>query len=351
MSKTVGHRSRLRWFALSMVALVALTACAPSGGAGPAGSSPAGGSGPASLGQLNVGLGTAPPDLTSHFLFYTNEKGFYKSRGLDVTIKPFNGDQTALRALAVGDVDLEWTGCAAAMQAIEVGAPLRVVSAFNPQVDYLFVAQKDIKSPKDMVGKNLGVSQPGAVSWSVPKLMIAADGGDFGKVNVISIGGTSARVQALVAKKIDGAVLNGYAALTAAKYDYLHVIADGVKQLPDYLYACEVTTEKVLASRKAALQAFVTGTMEGVRWFYAHPDEAAAMSKKLLPDLDTAILTASLKALAAKLYWKEGGVLPESTWKYTNDVMQKSGELKGPLDYSKIVVTEFALNAQKEFKK
>jgi len=334
--------SHARWMALCMALAIVFAACGPSGTAAPTNS------GPVSLGQLKVGLGTAPPDLTSHFLYYSLDQGFYKKRGLDVEIDPFNGDQTALRALATGAVDLEWTGCAAALQAIEVGAPLRIISAFNPQIDYLLVAQNGITSPKDLVGKNLGVSQPGAVSWSVPKLMIQGDGGDFGKVNVVSIGGTSARVQALAAKKIDGAVLNNYAWLQATKFDFLHVVADGVKALPDFLYACEVTTEKVLASRKPALQAWVTGTMEGVRWFYDHTDEAAAITKKVLPDIDLAIVTPSLKAFAAKKFWNLSGVLSEKAWAFTTKAAQDAGDLKGPLDYSKIVVTDLALNAQKE---
>ncbi len=343
-----GLRSRVRLFALALTAAVVIAACSTSSSSAPASASP---TGPQNLGTLNVGMGTAPPDLTAMFLYFGVDQGFYKKRGLDVQMKPFNGDTTALRALATGDVDVEWTGCAAAMQAIEVGAPLRIVSAFNPQVDYLFVAQTGINSPKDLVGKAVGVSQPGAVSWSVPKLMIQGDGGDFSKVNVVSIGGTSARLQALVAKKIDGAVLNNYAVLQTTKYDYLHVIADAVKALPNFLYACEVTTQKVLDTRKPALQAWVTGTMESVRWFYNNSDGAAAIVHKVLPDLDTTLVAASLKAFAAKQYWKPEGLMPQDAWTFTNKTMQDSGDLKGPLDYSKIVVTEFALNAQKEFPK
>ena len=337
------HGSLVRWLALCGALAIILAACSPGGAAAPASA------GPVSLGQLKVGLGTAPPDPTAHFLYYAQQAGFYKSRGLDVVISPFSGDQTALRALASGDVDLEWTGCAAAMNAIEVGAPLRIISAFNPAIDYLLVVQKGIASPKGLVGKSLGVSQPGAVSFSVPKLMIQGDGGDFSKGSVVALGGSSARVQALIAKKIDAAVLNSSFAERTKAYDYLTVIADGVKALPDYLYACEVTTEKVLAARRPALQAWVTGTMEGVRWFYDHVAEATAISQKLLPDTAPAEIAAGVKAFAEKRYWNESGVLAEKAWAFTTKAAQDSGDLKGPLDYAKYVVTEFALTAQKEF--
>lgn len=353
MASNVTRHAR---FALAVVAIVVLAGCGPTGTAAPASPAPTSAAStasatPVSLGQLKVAIGTAPVIENLQFPYYALQNGFYKARGLDVTITGILGNVNAVKALVSGDVDVLVSGCPAAMQAMAAGTGLRVISSFDPYNDFQLWVQKGITRPKDLAGRSLAVSQPGALSFTVPKLMIEGDGGDFSKVNVVSLGGTSARLQALIAKKIDGTVLNGALARIAATYPDLVAIADGIKTLPDYLYGCEVVTEQTLVARRPALQAFVTGTMEGVRWFYDHVDAGIAISQKLLPDTKPEEIAATIKEFATNRYWNESGVLPERAWAFTLKTAQASGEITVPLDYSKYVLTDLTTEAQRVLKK
>ena len=72
----------------------------------------------------------------------------------------------------------------------------------------------------------MAVSQVGAVSQMVPRLMVEGKGGDQSKVQWVSVGASAARLQSVIAKRVDGAPMNSVFAVRALKYDYLHVIGE-----------------------------------------------------------------------------------------------------------------------------
>ena len=293
------------------------------------------------LGKLVVAEGTAPPDPTCHFFYYALDQGFYKDEGLDVTISPFNGDLTAIRAMIAGEADVCWAGIVPGLQAYQSGTKLKGVNATAPKLDYLLVVQQEIKSPKDLEGKNVAVSQPGAVSYQVPKMMVEGDGGDSSKVNWLSVGGSSARVQALIAKKADGAVLNASFATRTKQYDYLHSVGDAAQALPDYIYSWETALDTTIAQKRDALQAYVNATLRGARWGMQNPDKAAAITQKTLPDQPAAELAAGIQAFAQKTYWNPDGALTQKAFDFTVNESVKSGDLKQPIKYGDIVMTDF----------
>ena len=292
--------------------------------------------------KIVAALGTAPPDLTLNTYYYAQENGFYKAENLDVQLNPFNGDATAMRALTAGEADIAVVGLGIPLKAIEAGSKVKVVLATAPKLDYLLVAQKGIASAKDLEGKNVGVSGPGAVSYQVPLLMIKAAGGNPSKVQFVSVGGSSARTLALIAKKIDGAVLNTSFASRTFKYDYLHSIGDAARDLPNFIYVVEVATEKTVQQKRAALQAFLTATLRGARWAMQNPEAAILISQKVLPDVAKDEIAAGVRAFAKSQYYNADGALRKEAWDFTVDELLKGGELKQRLNYNDHVVTEFA---------
>jgi NitT/TauT family transport system substrate-binding protein len=302
---------------------------------------PAGQSAGQTAGKLVVAIGTAPPDLTLHPYYYAQENGFYKAEGVEVQLNPYNGDATAMRALTAGEADLAASGLAIPLKAIEAGSRLKVVVATAPKLDYLLVAQKGIASAKDLEGKNVGISGPGAVSYQVPLLMIKAAGGDPGKVKFVAVGGSSARTLALIAKKIDAAVLNTSFASRTTKYDHLHSIGDAARDLPNFIYVVEVATERAIREKRAALQAFVTATLRGARWAMQNPEQAILISQKVLPDVAKDEIAAGVRAFAKSQYYNADGILRKEAWDFTVEELLKGGEIKQRLNYNEHVLTEF----------
>ena len=305
----------------------------------------------AAFGQANrivAAIGTAPPDLTLQTYHFAEANGFYKAEGIEVKLDAYNGDATAMRALTAGEADVAALGLAIPLKAIEQGARVKVVFASAPKMDYLLVAQKGINSAKDLEGKNVGISGPGAVSYQVPLLMVKAAGGDPAKVNFVAVGGSAARTLALIGKKIDGAVLNTSFAHRTFKYDFLHPIGDAAKDLPNFIYVVEIAPERVIQQKRAALQAFVNGTLRGARWALQNPEAAIKISEKILPDVAKDEIAAGIRGFAKSQYYNVDGVLRKEAWDFTVDELVKGGEIKQRLNYADHVATDFAQEAVKK---
>ncbi len=296
----------------------------------------------AQLGKIAVAISTLPPDLTLQTYYFAQENGFYKAEGVEVQLTAYNGDATAIRALTAGEADVASIGLGIPLKAIEAGSKLKVVLAVAPRMDYLLIAQKGINSAKDLEGKNVGISGPGAVSYQVPLLMVRAAGGDPSKVQFVAVGGSAARTLALIAKKIDAGVLNTSFAYRTFKYDNLHSIADAAKALPNFIYLVEVASEKTIQQKRAALQAFAVATLRGARWAMQNPEAAILISQKILPDVAKDEIAAGIRAFSKSQYYNADGLLRKEAWDFTVDELLKGGEIKQRLNYNEYVLPEFA---------
>ncbi len=279
--------------------------------------------------------GGIPPDVTAHHYWYSQEAGFFDDAGVAVEVIPVSDDQISLRGLAAGEFDVSETGCTAAMQAIEVGAPIRFIGAIEDKLDYGLVAVSDITRPSDLEGRALGVSAPGAISFQVPKLLIESDGGNFDNVEVVSVGGSSSRAEALINGTIDAGVVNSVWVARLGAYEQLHTVADATSL--DLLFSCMITTTKMIEERPDDLRGFLKGALDGARWGLENPNDAIEISKTLLPELEPELISATVNSFAARQYWNTTGIIDRGTWQFTNGTMVDAGDLIQPLDYDQFV--------------
>ena len=91
--------------------------------------------------------------------YVAQEKGFYKSAGLDVNIQPGGPDFPAVQMVAGGNEQFGVTGADQILIARSKGVPvvaLAVIYRRNPFVLFS-LAKSGIKTPADWVGKKVGV--------------------------------------------------------------------------------------------------------------------------------------------------------------------------------------------------
>lgn len=281
-----------------------------------------------SSGSLTMLTATAPPDLVCHLYYYAEMLGFYKEQGLSFRVTPVANDPTALRGMLANEADIAWCGALTTLTALRTGADLKVLSSFVPLLDYKIVGKKSINSMKEMTGQPVAVSQVGAVSQIVPKIMIEAAGGDPAKVQWVSAGGGPNRFQALVAGRVAAAPLNAlHGNLAAQMTDKFHLIATADKALPNFLYTLDIIPSKIAGTKKGELQAWLRATRKASEWASGNTKEAAALSKKILPDVDLKELEDALMDFAKNNYWSRAGEVSEKAWKFTTETLIKSGEI------------------------
>lgn len=240
---------------------------------------------PPNLGKLRINESVTAP-YENGYLFVAIDQGYFKEQGLEVERVPSANDQTHQQLFLSGQIDIMKNGAPAAIVvAQKTGA--KIISVTLKNYPFVLVGPKSITTIKDLEGKTLGISAPGAISEIVPKVVLAKLGGDPSKVKVAPVGGTQARLAAVVAGKIDATAMFSYQAPTAlAQAPGLHVIQDLAGTIPDILVGAglDVAGADTIKNRSAALQAYITGIMKGMRFVYERPMETAAIVKKFLKD-------------------------------------------------------------------
>jgi NitT/TauT family transport system substrate-binding protein len=125
------------------------------------------GAGLLALASVSVARAEDQMTLTLNFLaqpfqsgfFLAKEKGFYKDAGIDLKIIEGKSSSSTAQITAAGQTDVGFVSGPAALTLINKGAPVKIISEVvhgNVQA----VASMDssnIKTPKDLVGKSVGV--------------------------------------------------------------------------------------------------------------------------------------------------------------------------------------------------
>jgi NitT/TauT family transport system substrate-binding protein len=218
-------------------------------------------------------------------------KGFYKSAGLDVTIKPGGPDVNPSQVIAGGGADVVVDWMPSALAAREKGVPLVNIAQIYERSGLELTCRKDsgIKVPADFKGKTLGVWFSGNeypfLSW-MSKLGFKTDGSPGG-VTVLKQGFNVDPLLQKQAACISTMTYNEYwqlieagmkpAQLTVFKYE-----DEGVATLEDGLYTTEAKLkDPAMVDRLAR---FVKASVQGWKYAIDHEDEAV----KIVMDNDTA---------------------------------------------------------------
>ena len=214
--------------------------------------------------------------------YVAQDKGYYQSEGLDVTIKPGGPDIGTPQVLAGGgaDVIVDWMPSALASR--EKGVPLVNIAQIFKKSGMMLTCRKDsgIKSPSDFRGKTLGVwfygNEYPFLSW-MSKLGIPTTGGSNG-VTVLKQGFNVDPILQKQAECVSTMTYNEYwqivdAGLSPSELVVYKYEDQGVSTLEDGLYVMENKLKnKAFVSKMAR---FLKASIKG--WNYAgdHPDEAA----------------------------------------------------------------------------
>ena len=111
---------------------------------------------PSLLRAERIAIATPSRGLFEFPVVVSMRKGFFKSEGLDVDkiqMQPAIG----VKALISGDVDylLAW---GSALRAAVTGVPIKAVVGLAARPLHVLVARQEIKTPKDLKGKVIGVA-------------------------------------------------------------------------------------------------------------------------------------------------------------------------------------------------
>ena len=155
------------------------------------------------IGYANISARVSP-------LWIAQEKGFFAKFGMNVQQVYMPGSPVMIASMASGQVHLANSGGTAALGAAAGGLDLRVIGTFTSRIPFDLVVRPNIKNPKDLRGKRVGVQVIGGTIWMAAMLGLEHLGLDSRRddIQVVAAGDQTMLSQALEKGTIDATVVD-----------------------------------------------------------------------------------------------------------------------------------------------
>ncbi|MEJ3744066.1 ABC transporter substrate-binding protein [Actinomycetes bacterium KLBMP 9797] len=274
-------------------------------------------SSPGDEGTTKVTVGVIPiVDVAPIYL--GKEKGFFASRGIDLTMQTAQGGAAIVPGVLSGEFQFGFSNVTSLLIAQSKGVPIKVVangvaSTGQPGADFGAVAVKGdstIQSAKDFAGKKVAVNTLQNIGDTVIREAVRKAGGDPAAVNFVEMGFPQMPA-ALAAGQIDAAfavepTLSTIKAQGGRPVSWVYADA-----APNLTVAVYFTSIKLLGENPELATRFTEAMNESLAYADAHPDEVrkvittyTKIDPKIvdtltLPKWPTEINRASVEKLAA----------------------------------------------------
>jgi ABC-type nitrate/sulfonate/bicarbonate transport system substrate-binding protein len=214
------------------------------------------------------------PEGPNLYAYVARDRGFWRQRGLDVTIARGSGSGAAAQAVGAGRFDFGMAATPTVIQQAAQGLPIVAIGQIN--YDALMgigvLEDSPIRTPKDLEGRSLG-SSVGSGEYPFLGLYAQKAGFDLGKVRQVQID-ARVRERSLLERQVDA--VSAFATSTVPSLAsngtgvrFLLFRAVGIN-----FYGQSLTTQPAKLQDRGLVQAFVDGAMEGIRYSMTNFNEA-----------------------------------------------------------------------------
>lgn len=233
--------------------------------------------------------------------------------GVKIELNVTDSADTSLRAVVANSADMavamSLTGTVNLVQ--QSGTDVKLLAADTYASDYQIVSKASIATTADLNGKVEGISAPGDASEITSHLCITNAGADYGSLKIVRIGGTSARVAALLAGHIDlGAahIADAKAAVAKSKGS-LKIILDCGKSVGNYPVTGMVASGAWTKANPELAQAAVNAYVDAMRWAASDKQGYLDFTKTWVPDADPAESASNYDYFKSVGFWPVNGGL------------------------------------------
>jgi ABC-type nitrate/sulfonate/bicarbonate transport system substrate-binding protein len=300
--------------------------------------------------DLNLMLDYTPN--TNHLGIYAAAAlGYYTDAKLNVTIQQ-PGDVAVEQIVGTGKAEFGVSYQDQATFALQSGQPIVSLAAIVQHDTSAFATLHDkhpVKIPADLAGLRYGsfgspIEKPTLdLLTQCPAVGAAANAAPIQYIDV----GSAEPFPLMEKDRIDVTWLfyawDGIRAKQQGlKIDFVF-LKDYQQCVPDYYTPLLITNADMIKNHPDVVRAFTQATARGYTYAIQHPDEAAALLLKAVPDLDAALVKESSQWLAAQFQadaprW---GEQKASVWQGYADWLFKHGALDHALDTSSVFSNAF----------
>lgn len=270
---------------VSLITVLALlVAACSSGGSGTGSPAP---SGSAARTELTVGLGYLASVQFAPF-YLADRAGYYAAAGLKVTFQNKIAPDL-VQLVAAGSIDVGVADGTDVIPAVSQGFPIRYIATIYGKFPSVVFAKASsgIKTAADLKGRKLGIPGRYGSSWIMLQALLASVGLTPDDLTIVEYPDYG-QGAAVAAGAVDAAT--GFAnnepvqlGLTGETVTVLHV--DDITPLPG---PGLIAGTKTLASKRAAIAAFLGATLRAMTEIKADPTAGLDAALAAVPDLATA---------------------------------------------------------------
>lgn len=253
--------------------------------------------------------------------------GFQKQlEETNVEREVFNGYSPMVASFVRGDHNFGFMALPAAIDAVNEGFPLRIISAHTEEHAFSLIVQNEISSWEDLEGGNVAVHSPSSMSTAAVKAMIEAELDDANAVEYTNILGTPNRLSAMQSGQVDAASVfasggynaesEGYAQVLGVPWDY-DVLSDQV----GFVW---VTLDEVLEENEDLLEYYITNMHESYSYLYETDTETVvdeALATDIYPDFAKEAWVRTLNEVKEIELWPEDGGMSEENLERAQDLL------------------------------
>lgn len=224
------------------------------------------------------------------------DKGYYAAKGLDVSIEASKGSGDSIAKVDTGRADVGLADAVPIISATSRGARVKIVGIVFDKTPMTFFSRGDapLLKPADLEGKTVGAPAGDSQRLAFPAFA-RLNKIDPQKVTWVNIEPT-AKVASIAEKRMDGV-----ADYTTGQPFYDKAMGPGKAvrlQWADFgfdLYAMSLmASEKTMADKPQQLKSFLEASYQGWRDVMANPEEALAIYKKRVPEIDVDVIRANM---------------------------------------------------------
>jgi NitT/TauT family transport system substrate-binding protein len=226
------------------------------------------------LAAERIVIGTPSRGLFEFPVVVASRKGYFKDEGLD-TDKVQMQPAIAVKALVSGDIDylLAW---GSAVRAAVTGVPIKAVVGIASRPLHVLIARAEIKSPKDLKGKVIGVDSVAGTVDYLSRVAVRHFGFEPEKdVKIIVTGESPTRLAALRAGSIDATPIDVAFAMKAEDEGFKRLLYLGdIIELP---LSGIAVMEKRIRTQREQVKKVVRATLRGTRFMKQNRAETIQM--------------------------------------------------------------------------
>lgn len=221
-----------------------------------------------------INLGYSGTGVSGTLRRVIEKEKLWQKRGLDVKAVYFNSGNVMSQAMVAGDIIVSDSDVPAQLSPKVAGIKdVRVIAVTINRLEHFLVVRSAVKTASDLKGKRIAISRFGSASDVTTKLALR-----FLKLNpdkdviILQSGNTPARIAALVAGHVDGALVSPDQVHKVLASKCCRVLAD-LSELPlDYARFGVVAAMSVLRGQREIMRKLLEAYIEGIHIYKSRPE-------------------------------------------------------------------------------